>query len=160
MESKPSRRDFLKAIGLGAVTLGIQGCESNTQRLIKTTPAQKRPNIIFIMADDLGYGDFGCYNKDSKISTPQVDRLASRGVRFTDAHSPSAVCSPTRYGVLTGRYCWRTRLKRSVLSGFSQPLISQEQITVAELLKRHGYRTACIGKWHLGIGWKSKDAEL
>jgi len=151
-----NRRDFLKAVGV-CIASSIPGCASGKQRLKEKTPAQKQPNIIFIMADDLGYGDFGCYNKDSKIPTPNVDRFASQSVSFTDAHSPSAVCSPTRYGVLTGRYSWRTRLKRNVLSGYSQPLISREQITAAELLKRHGYRTACIGKWHLGIGWQSKD---
>ncbi len=151
-----NRRDFLKAVGVCAAS-SIPGCASGPKGQIKKMSAQKPPNIIFIMADDLGYGDFSCYNKDSKIPTPQVDRLASQGVRFTDAHSPSAVCSPTRYGVLTGRYSWRTRLKQNVLSGYSQPLIAQEQLTVAELLKGHGYQTACIGKWHLGIGWQSKD---
>src|SRR5271165_4754614 len=79
------------------------------------------PNLVVILCDDLGYGDVGCYNADSKIATPNVDRLAARGVRFTDAHTPSAVCTPTRYGLLTGRYCWRTRLKDGVLDGFDPP---------------------------------------
>ena len=83
------------------------------------------PNIIFLLADDMGYGDVGCYNPDSKIPTPNMDRLAAQGVRFTDAHSPSAVCTPSRYGVLTGRYCWRSRLKRSVLFGYEPPLIEK-----------------------------------
>jgi len=104
------------------------------------------------MADDMGYGDLGCYNKKSKIPTPNMDRLAKEGIRFTDAHSPSAVCTPTRYGVLTGRYCWRSRLKRGVLNGYSPCLIDTKRITVASLLKQHGYATACIGKWHLGLG--------
>lgn len=149
------RRDFLKTVGLGAAALAIQGC--NRLALQGKRSNKKQPNIVFIMADDMGYGDVGCYNADSLIPTPNMDRLAKQGVRFTDAHSPSAVCTPTRYGVLTGRYCWRTRLKHSVLNGFSQPLISQERLTVAELLKTHGYHTACIGKWHLGVGWQSKD---
>ena len=109
---------------------------------------QKLPNIVFIMADDMGYGDVGCYNPDSKIPTPNMDQLAQEGIRFTDAHSPSAVCTPTRYGVLTGRYCWRSRLKRGVLYGYEPPLIEPERLTVAGLLKDAGYNTACVGKWH------------
>jgi arylsulfatase A len=110
-----------------------------------------RPNIVFIMADDMGYGDPRCYNAESKIPTPNMDRLAAEGIRFTDAHSPSSVCTPTRYGVLTGRYCWRTRLKRMVLwTEYEEPLIEVGRETVASLLKRSGYRTAAVGKWHLG----------
>jgi arylsulfatase A-like enzyme len=112
-----------------------------------------KPNIVYILADDLGYGDVGCYNPASKIPTPNIDRLAKEGVRFTDAHSPSAVCTPTRYGLLTGRYAWRTRLQRNVIGPFSQPLIAEKQLTVPGLLRGHGYVTACIGKWHLGWGW-------
>jgi arylsulfatase A-like enzyme len=145
------RRDFLKAVGVSVTGLAMP------KLLSAAAKVQKLPNIVFIMADDMGYGDVGCYNPESKIPTPNMDRLAAQGVCFTDAHSPSAVCSPTRYGVLTGRYCWRTRLKRGVLNGFSQPLIAKDQMTVAELLRKHGYRTACIGKWHLGVGWQSKD---
>ena len=115
-----------------------------------------RPNIIFIMADDMGFGDVGCYNPHSRIPTPNMDRLASQGVRFTDAHSPSAVCTPTRYGVLTGRYCWRSRLKSGVLYGYEPPLIERERLTVAAMLKRAGYHSACIGKWHLGLGFSAK----
>ena len=116
----------------------------------------QRPNIVFILADDLGYGDLSCYNKESKIRTPHLDRLASQGVRFTDAHTPSAVCTPTRYGLLTGRYAWRTRLKEGVLDGFDPPLIETGRTTVASLLKQHGYATACFGKWHLGMHWMTK----
>jgi arylsulfatase A-like enzyme len=150
-----NRRDFLKAVGLSAAALATPGSANPAKA--PTTDNTRLPNIVFIMADDMGYGDVTCYNPQSKIPTPRMDRLAEQGVRFTDAHSPSAVCTPTRYGVLTGRYCWRTRLKRGVLNGFSPPLISRDQMTVAELLKKHGYRNACIGKWHLGIGWQSKD---
>jgi arylsulfatase A-like enzyme len=112
------------------------------------------PNLVFVLADDLGYGDPGCYNKDSKIPTPNIDKLAAQGMRFTDAHTPSAVCTPTRYGILTGRYCWRTRLKRGVLQGYDPILIEPERLTVAGLLKRQGYATAGVGKWHLGLGTK------
>ena len=108
------------------------------------------------MADDMGYGDLGCYNKASKTPTPAMDSLAAEGVRLTDAHSPSAVCSPTRYGVLTGRYSWRTRMKRGVLGGYSRALIDPSRVTVASFLKRHGYATACVGKWHLGLGAAAK----
>jgi arylsulfatase A-like enzyme len=104
------------------------------------------------MADDLGIGDPRCYNAESKIPTPHIDRLAVEGMRFTDAHSPSAVCTPTRYGLLTGRYCWRGSLKRSVLLGYSPMLIEQGRPTVASFLKGQGYTTAAIGKWHLGLG--------
>jgi arylsulfatase A-like enzyme len=114
--------------------------------------AARPPNIVFVLADDLGYGDPGCYNKDSAIPTPNIDRLASQGMRFTDAHTPSAVCTPTRYGLLTGRYCWRTSLKKGVLNGYSPLLIEADRLTVASLLKQHGYSTACVGKWHLGLG--------
>ena len=118
--------------------------------------ADQSPNIIFIMADDMGYGDVGCYNPDSKIPTPNMDQLSADGIRFTDAHSPSAVCTPTRYGVLTGRYCWRSRLKHGVLYGYEPPLIKPERLTIARLLKRSGYKAACIGKWHLGLGFSTK----
>ena len=114
------------------------------------------PNIVFIMADDMGYGDVGCYNPESKIPTPNMDTLAAEGIRFTDAHSPSAVCTPTRYGVLTGRYCWRSRLKYGVLYGYEPPLIEPERMTVPRLLKGSGYNTACIGKWHLGLGFTTR----
>ena len=110
-----------------------------------------KTNIIFILADDMGYGDPGCYNDHSKIPTPNMDKLANEGMRFTDAHSPSAVCTPTRYGVLTGRYAWRSRMKNGVLNGYSRSLIEDGRPTVASLLKEQGYQTGCIGKWHLGF---------
>jgi arylsulfatase A-like enzyme len=114
------------------------------------------PNIVLILADDLGYGDPRCYNKDSRIPTPNIDGLAKQGMRFTDAHTPSAVCTPTRYGILTGRYCWRTSLKRGVLNGYSPLLIEPGRVTIASLLKGRGYATAGIGKWHLGLGRRGK----
>ncbi len=111
------------------------------------------PNIVYILADDLGYGDVRCFNPEGKIPTPNIDRLAAQGVRFTDAHSGSGVCTPTRYGILTGRYAWRSRLQRGVLGGYSPALIEPGRMTVASMLRQHGYLTNCIGKWHLGLGW-------
>jgi arylsulfatase A-like enzyme len=108
------------------------------------------------MADDMGYGDLGCYGA-TKIPTPNVDRLAAEGMRFTNAHASSAVCTPSRYSVLTGRYCWRTRQKRGVGTGFSLPLIDPARLTVASMLRSQGYRTAAIGKWHVGLEWQLKD---
>ena len=120
-----------------------------------------RPNIVFILADDLGYGDPQCYNPDSKVPTPNIDRLAAEGMRFTDAHTPSSVCTPTRYALLTGRYTWRTRLKRGVLWGWDKPLLEDKRITLPEMLRAtySQYATAAIGKWHLGWVWMGKDGK-
>ncbi len=114
--------------------------------------AAARPNILYILADDLGYGDVQALNPErGKIKTPHLDKLAAQGMAFTDAHSGSSVCTPTRYGLLTGRYAWRTRLQNGVLDGASKPLIAADRLTVAALLKQHGYFTAAVGKWHLGM---------
>ncbi len=118
-----------------------------------------RPNIVFILCDDLGYGDVRCLNPGGKIATPNIDRLAAQGMIFTDAHSSSAVCTPTRYGILTGRYNWRSRLQSGVMGGMSPPLIEPGRLTVAALLKERGYHTAAIGKWHLGMEWPLKPGE-
>ena len=118
-----------------------------------------KPNVVIILADDLGYGDLECYNADSKIPTPNLDRLAAEGMRFTDAHSPSAVCSPTRYGLLTGRYAWRTEMKSLVLWAFDRPLIEPDRWTIARMMKGAGYHTACIGKWHLGWAWPTREGK-
>jgi arylsulfatase A-like enzyme len=115
------------------------------------------PNFVFIFCDDLGWGDVSCLNPESKIQTPNIDRLAASGMNFTDAHTGSAVCTPSRYTLLTGRYCWRTELKSSVGGGYSPPLIMPDRLTVAGMLKQAGYRTACIGKWHVGFDWQLKD---
>jgi arylsulfatase A-like enzyme len=113
---------------------------------------RRPPNLVVILADDLGYGDPGCYNKASRIPTPNIDRLAREGMRFTDAHTPASVCTPTRYGLLTGRYPWRSALKQGVLDGYSPLLIERGRLTLASLLRRCGYVTLCVGKWHLGLG--------
>ena len=126
------------------------------------------PNIIFILSDDQGFGDVSALNPESKIPTPNIDRSATEGMIFSDGHSSSAVCTPTRYSVLTGRYHWRTHLQNGVLGGFSKPLISKGRLTVASLLhlccisvasllKQQGYATACIGKWHPGWDWPLKS---
>ncbi len=139
------RRAFLELAAWGLAAAGLPPAAR--------AETAKKPNIVVILADDMGYGDLGCQNPDSKISTPNLDRLATEGVRFTDAHAPASVCSPTRYGILTGRYCWRSRLQSSVLWEWDPPLIEPDRLTLPALLKQHGYATACIGKWHLGWDW-------
>ncbi len=114
----------------------------------------KEPNIVVIYADDLGYGDVQSYNPErGKIPTPHIDRFASQGMRFTDGHSSSGVCSPSRYTLLTGRYHWRTRLQSGIVSLWGAPLIAPDRMTIGTLAQQHGYRTGCIGKWHLGWDW-------
>ena len=116
--------------------------------------AAEKPNILVILADDLGYGDVQCNNPGrGKIPTPNIDKLASQGMRFTDGHSSSGVCSPSRYTLLTGRYHWRTRLQGGIVGVFGEPLIAPDRMTIGTLAKQQGYRTACIGKWHLGWDW-------
>jgi arylsulfatase A-like enzyme len=122
--------------------------------------AASKPNIIYILADDLGYGDVHALNPEhNKIATPGMDQLAAQGMVFTDAHTSSSVCTPTRYGVMTGRYNWRSRLQSGVLRGFDQPLIAPDRLTVAGLLKQQGYKTAMVGKWHLGLGIVTPDGK-
>jgi len=117
-------------------------------------PSRSLPNIVVIYADDLGYGDVRCYNSQrGKIPTPCIDKLASQGMRFLDAHSSSGVCSPSRYALLTGRYHWRSRLQRGIVNLWGAPVITPDRLTIGGLAKQHGYRTACIGKWHLGWNW-------
>ena len=119
-----------------------------------------KPNIVVIYADDLGYGDVSCNNpRRGKIATPHIDRLATEGMRFTDGHSSSGVCSPSRYTILTGRYHWRTKLQSGIVSLWGGPLIAADRLTIGGLAKNHGYRTACIGKWHLGMNWPISQEE-
>ncbi|WP_262915097.1 sulfatase-like hydrolase/transferase [Niabella ginsengisoli] len=136
--------------------LGLIAFRSSAQS--NSIRKSNHPNIIYILADDLGYGDVSAFNKNSKIHTKHIDALASNGMSFIDAHTNSAVCSPTRYGVLTGRYAWRTHLQNGVLWSYDSMLIDNNRATVASLLKQGGYQTACIGKWHLGLGWQ-KDSD-
>ncbi|MEI8374202.1 MAG: arylsulfatase [Planctomycetota bacterium] len=111
-----------------------------------------KPNIIYVLCDDLGYGDVHCLNPQrGKIATPHADQLAAQGMMFTEAHGGSSVCTPSRYGIITGRYAWRTKLQAGVLDGNSPPLIDVDRLTVPKLLKEQGYHTGCIGKWHLGM---------
>jgi arylsulfatase A len=119
----------------------------------------KKPNIILIIADDVGYGDPRCYNPAGKIPTPNIDRLAAEGIRLTDAHAPAAICTPSRYGALTGRYCWRSALPYRVLSHYEPPIIEADRLTLASMLKPLGYATACVGKWHLGLHYRTKPGE-
>ncbi len=113
----------------------------------------KLPNIVLLYADDMGYGDLGVQNPDSKIPTPHLDRLAATGTRFTDAHSSSGICTPSRYALLQGRYHWRKFHK--IVDSFDPSVLDPERTTLPELMKSQGYRTACLGKWHLGWDWKS-----
>ena len=118
-------------------------------------PASK-PNVVILLADDMGYGDPRCYNPNSKIATPNIDRLARDGMRFTDAHAPGPLCHPSRYGLMTGRYPFRTDVSRWP----TQPLIEKGQMTIATLLRDQGYHTAMVGKWHLGIREDGYDQPL
>lgn len=141
------RRNFIKMIAAAMIVPVLYAKEAKNSN----------PNIVMILADDMGYGDAGCYNAESKIPTPHLDKMAREGMRFTDAHTPSAVCSPTRYGLLTGRYAWRTEMKKGVLGAWAYPLIEKNRLTLASMLNQHDYHTACIGKWHLGWQWKTAD---
>ena len=125
-----------------------------------TLIAVERPNVVVILADDLGYGDVQCYNPQrGKIATPHMDRLAKEGIRFTDGHSSSGVCSPSRYTLLTGRYHWRSRLQTGIVGRWERPLIEPGRLSIAGLMQAQGYRTACIGKWHLGWNWPATEAQ-
>ena len=126
--------------------------------ILRAQQATSLPNIVYILADDLGYGDVSVNNPQGKINTPHIDELASQGMRFTDAHTTSAVCTPSRYSLLTGRYPWRSRLPVGVLHGYSRTLMEENLPTVASLLKTSAYRTAVVGKWHLGLDWVPKEA--
>ncbi|MHC4883271.1 MAG: sulfatase family protein [Planctomycetota bacterium] len=144
------------ALALMAIAILVSGCRA------EVGPAEKvgkPPNILFILADDLGYGDVACYNPESKVPTPNLDQLAAGGMRFTDAHSPSTVCTPTRYSILTGRMQFRTGM-RGVFTGAGGPcLIEKDRLTLPQMLRDKGYATACIGKWHIGMSFYDKTGE-
>lgn len=139
-------------------TLFLLSCKY-VQTSKKDPASSQLPNILLVLADDLGYGDVRAFNPQGKIPTPNLDRIANEGMIFTDAHTSSSVCSPTRYGIITGRYNWRSKLKESVLWGESQALIPDERVTIASLLNNAGYSTAFIGKWHLGWNWVMDENE-
>ena len=142
---------LLVASALG-ITVIASACNSG-----KPVKEEKRtPNIVLILADDLGYGDLSCYGA-TKIQTPVLDQLAAEGMRFTNAYVSSSLCSPSRYSIMTGRYPWRTRLEYGVLKNYEKPLIEPGRTTLASMLKRNGYYTACVGKWHLGFEWALND---
>ncbi len=136
-------------IGLLLNVLTLNSCKNNIET--------NKPNIVIILADDMGHGNVEVLNRESRIPTPNLNRLAGEGIIFTDAHTASAVCTPTRYGLLTGRYSWRTRLKSGVLGHYAGTLIEPARLTIADLLKQEGYYTGMVGKWHLGIDWKLND---
>ena len=137
---------YSSAFGTFLAALVLCSCADDAPRKVEPN----RPNFVYILADDLGFGDVRAYNPESKIPTPHIDQLASEGMRFTDAHSPLSVCTPTRYALLTGRYSWRSRLTSGVLWSYGRSLIEPDRPTVASMLKEQGYATAVIGKWHLG----------
>ena len=132
-----SRRAFLGATATAVATPALA--------------ADAAPNVVIILADDLGYGDTSCYGA-TKVNTPNIDRLAREGRRFTQAYTASSICSPTRYALMTGRYCWRTSLQRQVLNVNAPLHIETSRMTLPSMFKKHGYTSAAIGKWHLGYG--------
>lgn len=148
MDKLIRNRGLLLSLGSMAV---LSGCAQQPQE-------QKKPNIVFIFADDMGYGDVSAFNENSKIQTTNIDRIANEGVAFTDAHSSSSVSTPSRYSLLTGRYNWRSDLKSGVLMGYNKALIAPDRRTIASVLRDQGYQTACIGKWHLGWDWNNIEA--
>ena len=133
--------------------MSIPAAVSTLLLITSLSLAGEKPNIIVILADDFGVGDIQAHYPENKIKTPHLDKLVREGMSFTDAHSPSAVCSPTRYGLLTGRYAWRTRLQEWVVAAYEPPLINQHRPTLPGFLRKNGYNTSCIGKWHLGFDW-------
>lgn len=124
--------------------------------MITYSQSSTRPNIVYILADDFGYDDVKTFNPEGKIPTSFIDRLAAEGIKFTNAHSSSSVCTPSWYSILTGRYPWRPTLQEGVLYGYDLRLIEADRLTVSTLPKQNGYYTTCIGKWHLGLEWTLK----
>jgi len=127
------------------------------QSMEAQSKASEKPNVIIIFADDMGYGDVSYLNPEARTFTPHIDNLARNGVTFSKAHASASVCTPSRYGLLTGRYAWRSESGGHVGSGFEEPIIEQGRETIATIFKNEGYTTACIGKWHLGLNWETKD---
>ena len=143
-------KHFIRAITLAVIIM-------TAFNSLHAKQADKLPNILFILADDLGYGDVACYNPESSIPTPNLDKLAAGGMLFTDAHSPSTVCTPTRYSILTGQMQFRTGM-RGVFTGVGGPcLIKKDRLTLPQMLRDKGYTTACFGKWHIGMTFLDKN---
>jgi arylsulfatase A-like enzyme len=154
------RRDFIKLISAAGLAQLTGGClTSGSKESLSKAADTGKPNIVFILADDMGIDSVSALNRKSGIETPCLNKLMTEGMTFTDAHSGSAVCSPTRYGVLTGRYSWRTRMKRGIVDTWQRPLINKDRLTVGKMLQRCGYHTACIGKWHLGWNWLDSNGK-
>ncbi|MDB2687749.1 arylsulfatase [Mariniblastus sp.] len=157
----------LNAVNVASNTLLLAGCVWGLGLLLSNSEVaaapiwqdDNRPNIIVIYTDDQGFGDTSHLNPDAKFETPNMDRLAKEGISFTNGHSADAVCSPSRYALLTGRYCWRTELKRSVLLAEHKCLITDDRVTLPSFLRDNGYDTAMVGKWHLGMDFPGKDAK-
>lgn len=156
--NRSTRRDFLKKIGIISFSANIFKRDEVKKKSFDKSVAT-RPNIVFIVADDMGWGDVEAYNPESLIPTPNINRLAKEGIRFTDAHSGCALCSPTRYGILTGRFYWRTHKKHSLVMPYDPPVIPHERLTWAQLMHRSGYRTGFVGKWHLGLWYRAKKKQ-
>ena len=146
------RRDFLRVSGAVVLAAAVRPCFGVSQG-----QASGKPNIVYILADDMGYGDVTALNPESRIPTPHLDRLANEGMAFTQAYTGSSICTPTRYGIMTGRYCWRESV--GLASGYSEPKIAPSLPTVAGFLRDNGYGTHIVGKWHLGGQWISKDGQ-
>ena len=153
------RVDWKKLMAISAMSgLALAGCFREGSQSKSSIASASRPNIVIILADDFGMGDIQAHFPENKIPTPYLDRFSAESMRFTNAHSGSAVCTPTRYGLLTGRYAWRTRLQEWVLACYEPPLIDENRLTLPGFLKNEGYNTACIGKWHLGWNWAGPQA--
>ncbi len=153
------RSPLAMAVAVAVAVAVVLSCTAGRADRAEPAADAARPNVVLILADDLGWGDLQCYAEASRVPTPRLDALAGEGLRFLDAHSPSSVCSPTRYGILTGRHAWRTELTSSVVWEWGRPLLEPERTTLPELLRARGYRTACVGKWHLGWTWLDDEGE-
>ena len=152
-------RSLLKSCVLLVIIFMLPGCVGSKASSDAKSTQKARPNIIVIYTDDQGYGDASCLNADAKFKTPNLDLLAKEGISFTNGHSSDTVCTPSRYGLLTGRYCWRTKKKTGVLRAESDCLITDGRMTLASLLRDNGYNTAMVGKWHLGMDFPGTFAD-
>lgn len=156
----PSNRVTTESTSSLRITTAICACLFASSFASPLFAAEPLPNVIVVLADDLGIGDVSPTNANCKIKTPVLQQMADEGLTFLDAHTPSSVCTPTRYGLLTGRYNWRSRLAKGVLSGTSEHLIPADRPTLGHLMKAAGYQTAMIGKWHLGWDWHKEDGKI